>query len=412
MKFTKTSVENLALPKAGKRLLVWDSDLPGFGLRVTPSGKMYVAQARVNGISRRVSLGRHGAITLQEARKRAQKELSAMLEGKDPVVEKKREEAYSKTLRELADAYIKDHRDLKASSKADINKHVDRNFATWRDKPVIEITRDRVAVKFRELSDRGPAQANQAFRILRALLNYARAAFRPEGKPLLVENPVDILSQTKVWNRVRPRSGRIPTDKIGEAWNLLQALRADEWSTDIARTSADITCFLLLTGARWSEAAELTWDRVDLEGRTWYLPDPKNRNPVTFPLSDVAVDILAARDQKKTFVFPSRGRTGHIMFVRGVLRKISAMIGVRITAHDFRRTFRAIAAECQIELWRTKLLMGHKLSGDVTLTAYTEKENLTYLSDEINQVAEWITGKALEAASEKVVPFKAVNERR
>jgi integrase len=407
MKFTKTSVEGLKLPNAGERYLVWDSELPGFGLRVTPSGIMYIAQARVGGTSRRVSLGRHGVLTLHEARTRARKELSAMLEGKDPVVRKKREAAYLKTLRELADAYIKDHRDLKASSIADINKHVDRNFATWRDKPVIEITRDRVAVKFRELSDRGPAQANQAFRILRALLNYARAAFRPEGKPLLVENPVDILSQTKVWNRVRPRSGRIPTEKIGEAWNLLQILRADEWSTDIGRTAADVTCFLLLTGARWSEAAELTWDRVDLEGRTWYLPDPKNRNPVTFPLSDAAVAILAARNQDGPFVFPGWGKAGRIAEIRGTLGKVSEAIGVRITAHDFRRTFRAIAAECQIELWRTKLLMGHKLSGDVTLSAYTEKENLSYLAGEINQVAEWITAKALEAASEKVVSIRA-----
>lgn len=407
MKFTKTSVEGLALPTAGKRLLVWDSELSGFGLRVTPSGKMYIAQARVNGMTRRVSIGRHGTITLHEARRRAQQVLAAMLDGKDPVVEKRREAAYSVTLRELADAYIRDHRDLKASSIADIRKHINRAFAPWRDRPIVEITREKVAVRFRELSDKGGAQANQALRILRALLNYARATYRPGGNPILIENPVDVLSQTKVWNRVQPRSGRIPLDKVGGAWNLLDTLRTDEWLMVVERTAADIVMFLILTGARWSEAAQLTWDRVDLERKTWHLPDPKNRRPLTLPLSDAAVAILEARKQEAGFVFPSWASAGHLTGAGGVLKKLSAAIGVPITAHDLRRTFRSIAAECRVEFWRTKLLMGHRLSGDVTLDAYTERSDLTYLRDDINAIATWITNKALEAAAgEKVVSMR------
>ena len=185
---------------------------------------------------------------------------------------------------------------MKASSISDINKHVDRSFSEWRDRPIIEITRDRIATKFRELSDRSHAQSNQAFRILRALLNFARAAYRPDNKPMLIENPVDILSQTKVWNRVLPKSGRIPIDKIGVVWNFLQTLRADEFSTTVGKTAADITCFLLLSGARWSEASKLTWNQVNFEDHTWHLPDPKNRIPITFPLSDMAAAILSARE--------------------------------------------------------------------------------------------------------------------
>ena len=55
--------------------------------------------------------------------------------------------------------------------------------------------------------------------------------------------------------------------------------------------------------------------------------------------------------------------------------------------------------------------MGHKISGDVTITHYTETSDLTYLSPEINMIATWIATKAAEAASEKVVPFKAMNKR-
>jgi hypothetical protein len=101
-----------------------------------------------------------------------------MLRGNDPAITKKREKAYSLTLREITDKYLKDRRDLKPSSRADIEKHLSRAFSSWADRPAMEITRDKVATRFAELTDRGPAQANQAFRVLRSILNYARATYR------------------------------------------------------------------------------------------------------------------------------------------------------------------------------------------------------------------------------------------
>ena len=404
MKLTKKKVENLPLPGSGQRF-VWDSDLRGFGLRLTPGGRAYIVQARINGVTRRISLGRHGVITLDKARKKAQKELSSMLDGKDPVVEKKREEAYSLTLREITDKYLKDRRDMKPSSRADVVKHLSTSFASWADKPAIEITRDKVATRFSELTERSSAQANQAFRVLRAILNYARAAYRPDDKPMLIENPVSILSDAKLWNRVRARSGRIPTDKIGTAWNVLQMLREAPEQTIISRTLSDAVSFLLLSGARWNEAAQLTWDRVNLEEQWWYLPDPKNRNPVKFPLSYLAREILEARPRESQYVFPARSKDGYVSDPRGVMERVSQAADSHLTAHDMIRTFRAIAGECQIELWKAKLLMNHRLSQDVTIEHYTETEDLRYLAPEINLIAEWIAQQGMIAGSEKVVPF-------
>lgn len=70
MKLTKKAIENTPFPEAGQTFL-WDDDLKGFGIRLTPTARTYVAQARVKGKTRRVSLGKHGVITLQQARKRA-----------------------------------------------------------------------------------------------------------------------------------------------------------------------------------------------------------------------------------------------------------------------------------------------------------------------------------------------------
>lgn len=409
MKLTKKIIDELPFPTTGQTL-VWDDDLAMFGLRISKTKKTYIVQGRVQvqgkKQERRLSLGEHGIITLQEARRKAQKELSAMLEGKDPVSEKKRAEAYALTLRDIADKYIKVRRELKDSSKADIEKHLSKSFADWAKRPAIEITRDKVAKRFTELSDKSPAQANQAFRNLRALLNFARGEYQHDGHSIIIENPVSVLSETKRWNTVRARSGRIPTDKIGTAWNVLQSLREAPEQTIVSRAIADAVSFLLLTGCRWSEMANLTWDCVNLKDPSWSIPDPKNRNPVTFPLSRISYDILNARPKEGKYVFPSRnGNDKHIVDARSVLNKISEAGGVRVSPHDLRRTFRAIAGECGIELYKTKLLMNHKLSGDITINHYTETSDLRYLSNEINLIADWIVRQGKIAAAGNILNF-------
>lgn len=408
MKLTKSIVENSTLPTQGQTFL-WDSELRGFGVRLNPAGRTYIVQGRVNGVDRRVSLGKHGILTVQEARNKARAQLSSMLGGIDPVVEKKRSDAYALTLEKLSEKYIEARRDLKPSSIADIKKHIEKSFASWADRPAVEITRDKVAVRFRELSERSPAQANQAFRVLRALLNYARAAYRSGDQPLIVENPVKIISDAKLWNRIQARSGRIPTDKIGIAWNVIQELRNAPDQSKIGETLADAVSFLLLTGARWSEAAALTWDQVDLKEGWWHLQDPKNRKPLTFPMPKAAVEILERRDKTNPFIFPARSGAGHISEARGVLEKVSAAVGVRVSPHDLRRTFRAVSGECGVEFWKAKLLMGHKISGDVTISHYTETSDLRYLAPESNLIANWIVRQGVIAASNNVIqiPSKA-----
>jgi len=404
MRLTKQIVENAKLPAKGQAFL-WDSETKGFGLRLTPTTRAYVAQARVNGIARRVTLGRHGILTVQEARKKAIRELSKMFDGKDPSIEKKRAVAQSVTLEEVVEAYLKDRRSLKDSSKADILKHLNNAFSDWSDKPIASITRDIALTRFRELSDKGPAQANQAYRNLRAWFNYAIGAYRADGRPTIPENPVKAISDLKMWNHVKPRSGRIPLDKIGVAWNELQKLRAAPEQTDISRTLADAVTFLLLTGARFSEMSALTWEQVNIKEKCWTLPDPKNRTEITFPLSKASIDILSNRPQDSKFIFPARTKTGHVGETRNTLKKISKSVGIHITAHDLRRTFRAIAGECNVDFWKTKLLMGHKISGDVTIMHYTETADLRYLADEINIIGDWITRQDKKKKSTNVVPF-------
>ncbi len=402
MKLTKTTVEKLSLPDSGQKL-VWDSEMKGFGIRLTPTGRTYIAQARVKGGSgsRSLCLGQHGILTADKARGKALKALSDMkVEGKDPTTEKKRQKAKTVTLAEVAEAYIKDH-SLKDSSIYDINRHLRTTFHDWVDRPVVRITRDDVLKKFRHRSNESKAQANQGFRVLRALLNYARETYRSDDKPLLLENPVNVLSGAKLWNTIKARTGKIQTEKIGHVWNHLQDLRSAPDQTAISRSVADAICFLLLTGTRKGECLNLKWEHVDLEDGSFRLMDPKNRNPVTLPLSAALVDILKQRPDNSEYVFPGRTR-GRLNDVRWSFDKLSEVAGSRVTPHDLRRSFRAIASTAEVEYWKTKLLMNHKGGGDITLTAYTELEDLRYLRDDAEKITQWVLRQAQQAAAGNV----------
>ena len=84
MKLTKRTVEALE-PDLDRDRIHWDSQLPGFGLRVFPNGrKSYLIQYRMRGRSRRYTLGPHGVLTLEQARQRARSLLAGVHEGKDP----------------------------------------------------------------------------------------------------------------------------------------------------------------------------------------------------------------------------------------------------------------------------------------------------------------------------------------
>ncbi len=106
-KLTKSVVERLLFADAD--YVVWDVELPGFGVRVKPSGaKSYVVQYRnrKTGASRRKTIGQHGPLlTFHQARERARIILADALKGNDPVADD-RAIRTAPTMRELAADYL------------------------------------------------------------------------------------------------------------------------------------------------------------------------------------------------------------------------------------------------------------------------------------------------------------------
>lgn len=403
IKFSRKFIDDASpvLMAGAKQVFFWDTEERGLGLRVTSTGgKAYIFQGRVKrtGATRRVTIGQCDAVSLTEARSKAAGFRAEFSQGIDPTIEKKKTAVKGATLNDVMLRYIAEKKTkngyLKDSTKNSIQMLIKRYVPHWLDLPIIKITRSDVVTEFQKISKRGEAQANLTFRYVRALFNFAQEIYRtPDDKPIIIENPTSVLKGASLWNPNKAKNSMIPVDKVGTVWKSLTTARNSGELTTVSETANDLVRFLILTGCRFSEAAKLEWADVDLVARTWRIKDPKNHNELLLPLSSLAADLLANRSSNSGFVFPARSGDAHIKDVGTTTDKLSEVAGIHLTPHDMRRTFTAIAQATGIELWRIDLLTNHKPTG-VTLTNYTERSDLRYLSAEVERIGEWVKSQA------------------
>jgi hypothetical protein len=148
-KLTKKFVNSVPFPERGQ-IILRDDSLPGFGLRVTPGSKTYVVEGRVNGVARRLTLGRHGVLTPAVARKKARRIQSMMATGKDPILERAKKKITGVTLQEVFEHYLK-VRNLKPNTVSTYRYILARCLGDWLDLPVVAITREMVERRHTDL---------------------------------------------------------------------------------------------------------------------------------------------------------------------------------------------------------------------------------------------------------------------
>lgn len=418
VKINATTVKKLKSPAQGYALH-WDEELKGFGVRITAAGKLaYIVQGRLNGKEQRKTLNKRVAMTPAEARQKAKVYIGKLAAGIDPEAEKMAKDALSVTLAEVAGDYVANHRrksdglPLKDRTKADILYHVDKTFGKWKDMPIANITRRMVQELYTKRAASSPAQANQAMRNLRAIIGYAAAIYRkPDGSRIIADNPVDVLKEASVLRHIRKRETRIPAEKLGQWWSVVQVERQNPGLTRVGRAGIDLFALMLLTGLRLDEARSLRWAEVDLEAGSLSLSDTKNRDDVMLPLSSVAVALLKARRNSSPWVFPARSGKGHFMRSEQTIENLATATGVRVTAHDLRRTFIQTAVKALgIELWRVKMLANHKIDqSDVTLSAYVGMKERLFLRDDAERIAQHYESQRAEFEAGNVLSLR---ERR
>jgi integrase len=323
-KLTQAAVERLKAPANG-RVEYWDSQLPGFGLRISaprPGSKegrrTWQAFYRVNGKMVRETLGSLAVIPdVAKARHLARESMARARSGAHPVEERRREEQQAlqqaeaeraraqNTLAVVIDRYLEDartgrnrkrpmRRDYYAETKRTLERDVK---AALGERPVSEINRSAVRELLAGIVDRGaPSQANHVLTYLKALLNWA------VSEDLLAKNPADGIKMPGP--RIERRRA-LDDDEIRLFWRACDK---------IGWPFGPLFELLLLTGQRRDELAQATWPEFgDLDKRLWRIPPErtKNNREHLVHLSPLAIEILDAlpRIGRRGYVF-STGRRG------------------------------------------------------------------------------------------------------
>ena len=367
MRITKKFVDTVPTPECtatgGKTQKFYrDEQVPGFALRVTSGGvKSFIMEKRINGKNKRITIGRYGNLTTEQARLEAKKLTGEVAMGKDPIAEKKAKEAKSVTLNQAFNDYLLARKNLSETTIKDYKRAVDGALSDWQNKALLDITKDMVEARHRLLGKRSHARANNTMRVLRAIFNLAKTKYEyTKGQSIILYNPVDRISDTRAWYKVERRRTLIKPHQHN-AW-YQGTLQLNTTST------RDYLHLLLLTGLRRSEASRLRWDEVDFIEKTLTITQTKNHEIHTLPLSDFLENLLKSRFENKTneYIFPSNSKRGNLIEPKKAVQKVSEQSGVRFTLHDLRRTFITIAESLDIPAYALKRLLNHKDPSDVT----------------------------------------------
>ncbi len=368
-KLTKTFVESLIFLETGQAFFR-DSQLKGFGLRVGKNSKVYFAESKVNEKTVRVTIGHHGLFTAEQARLEARSILGMMARGINPNDVDKARKAKSVTLAEVYKAYLVARSSLKPRTIYDYDRFMKTHYLDWNNKPIAEINKDMIERKHREIGERSEAQANLSMRFMRALFNFAIGQYEDSnGIPTISDNPVKRISQTRAWYRVERRQTVIKPHQLHAWFKAVYALPM--LSNGLNRYAVrDYLLLLIFTGLRREEGLALQWRDIDFKAKTLTIPDPKNRQPHTLPLTQFLYDLLKNRHDNNlegsAFVFAGRGIKGYMDDPNKQMKLVIEASGVKFTPHDLRRTFITIADSLDISAYALKSLANHKMANDVT----------------------------------------------
>ena len=321
MKLTKRAIDAMSYEGDGiSRDVRWDSEIPGFGVRVYPSGeKSFVLSYRVGGRKRLMVIKDQRILTVDEARARARKHL-ANLDEVDPL-ESRRRLAQGKTVKELCDAYLERYAiPRKQSWKADerrINSHI---IPPWGNLKAAGILGADVAALHSSIGQQRPYEANRTVELISKMFELARIwGFVPDNH-LNPARDIEHFKEQKRDRWVTPEE--LP--KLAEA--------IDEESNRYARCALWL---YLLTGARKSELLTAKWVDVDWTREELRLPKTKAGRVHYIPLSGPALALLQdiPRIKNNPYIFPGLKPGSHLVNIDKPWRRVRDRATVKLWAN-------------------------------------------------------------------------------
>lgn len=394
VRISKRSVDAASARESAYR--IWDSDLPGFGVKIMPSGaKTYIVHYRVGGgrrgKKREFTIGRHGVLTADMAREEAQKILAAARLGEDPqghrVVTRN-----ALNVQELCEEYLANATATKKPStiKIDtynINRHIipllgderidqvtRRQIERFRDDVVAGKTaqrRDGPRKRNEPMARGGKGAATRTLGLLGGIFQYAvDQGYRDDNPVRGVKRFAD------------KRCERYLTaDEIARLSEAIEAAPVSIYAKTIIK-------ILMLTGARKGEIERLQWREIDFSGGYLRLEDSKTGQK-EIPVGPEVLELLdqTVRIEDERYVFPSLKTPGQpYVGTKKAWEHIRERAGMPdLRLHDLRHTFASLAVSQGASLPMIGRLLGHKDSKTTERYAHLQADPLRSLAANVTR---------------------------
>jgi integrase len=378
LKFTKTSLGAMIPPEEGKRVTVYDTDIPKLAIRMTHAGtKTFYVVKRAGNEMVWLKLGVFPDMTVEQARTAAMTALSAFANNENPAAvrrARKQELTFAKLFKE----YGERHGIKKLSWRTDQSIYTN-HLQSLGPQKLTSIKRETISRILSNLDKSGLSGAT--INNVRALISsiYGRAI---EWGYATTNPIVGIKTRTKVKRDRFLQASELP--------RFFQSLAEEE-----NETLRDYILLALLTGARRANLLAMRWQEINLAEAIWRIPVTKNGTPQNVTLSPEAVTILEARktaadailearkatadtsllearkataEKEANFVFPGIGMSGHIEEPKKAVMRVMARADIPygrnvqdgVTLHDLRRTLGSWQAKTGASLAIIGKSLNHK----------------------------------------------------
>lgn len=404
---------------ADKRYYIWDKDLKGFGLRIEPSGiKTFVTKYRVNGGGRNAphriqTVGRLGALTPEEARRKAKTILGSVAAGADPqgdLATRRREMNMAALINfyEEHGCVVQRGRRIgepmkpltKAYTLARLRHHVVPLLGNRRARDVTsgDIERfaadvsagktaknEKVGPRKRIIVKGGPGASRKVVRDLSAVFSFAKRS------EIVERNPVENAAVRKTDGQ---KTRFLTLEEVGRLGSALDELENDGTNTK----AINIARLWALTGCRRNEIAGLKWEEVDFESGMLVLEDSKTGQSMR-PLGTAALTLLQQieRTDDSEFVFPADSGEGHFQGTKTPwARAIKKAELPGVTPHTLRHTIGSTAISTGEAMALTGAILGHSNPRSTAIYAHIQHEPSRKAANRVSKkIAAALSPKAL-----------------
>lgn len=404
-KFLKRDIE--AIEATGKRQIFFDTEFPGFTLRVTEVGKkvfyFIYRKGKGRGADKKwIQIGGFPAWSVERARDRAKELAAAVQIGEDPatvISQSKEALRVEAALRLFLDSYVKS--ELKPESIKSYTGIIEKQIIPRLGKRYLkEVDQDMVKAMHKKMKDT-PYLANRTVAVFSKFFSWCG-----DNKNIhdvkAGDNPC---KGVKRWEESARKDYMDEEDltKLSTALDEMEATwlerqktggrREGELRDSITSQSAAAIRLLMYTGARVSEILSLKWEYIDPKKKSVaHLPDSKTGTKDLY-LPEHALEVLEGLPKVSEYVFPATSATGHMVNIKDAWRDVLKYAGLRQwRLHDLRHTFASTLVNKGIPLFVVGKILGHKKTS--TTERYSHK-------DEDVALAAAQTGAALIAGSGK-----------